>query len=78
MDHVILQGDDAARSPMADIPSFIEQQLPVSLLSKESYRERMAGARPDLDPARQLLEGTEAACSGARSYCSACSCLRHG
>ncbi len=42
MDHVILQGDDAARSPMADIPSFIEQQLPVSLLSKESYRERMA------------------------------------
>lgn len=27
---------------MADVPSFIERQLPVSLLSKESYRERMA------------------------------------
>lgn len=33
-----------ARSTAADAPAFIEQQLPVSRLSKESYKERKANA----------------------------------
>ena len=42
MDHPLPQPAEGARPVLADVPSFIERQLPVSLLSKESYRERMA------------------------------------
>ena len=42
VDQFEIRSEAPADRPMADVPSFIEQQLPVSLLSKESYRERMA------------------------------------
>src|SRR5260221_14501248 len=41
MDNPVL--DAQAQLVLADAPAFIERQLPVSLLSKESYGERMAG-----------------------------------
>jgi adenine-specific DNA methylase len=42
MDTHVPEAADLSRHVLADAPAFIERQLPVSLLSKESYRERMA------------------------------------
>jgi putative DNA methylase len=57
MDQIAPGADETARFSMADLPSFIERQLPVSLLSKESYRERMAGPGQTLNALGSYWKG---------------------
>jgi putative DNA methylase len=57
MDQLTTQTDEVIRPCMAGVPSFIERQLPVSLLSKESYRERVSGQTQTLTPLGSYWKG---------------------
>lgn len=57
MDLPAAPAQDAARPVLADAPSFIERQFPVSLVSKESYRERKAGDGQTLTPLGTYWKG---------------------
>ena len=78
MDQIMQQADETADRPSwLMCHHFIERQLPVSLLSKESYRERMAGPSQTLTPLGSYWKGTEAACSSACCFARFAS-ARHG
>ena len=62
-DAAALRGRVSGNAP-TDAPTFIETQFPVSRLSKESYKERKANYKPDVDGAWQVV-GAQAAGFGA-------------
>jgi adenine-specific DNA methylase len=57
MDIPAATAENAFRPLLADAPSFIERQFPVSLVSKESYRERKAGDGQTLTPLGTYWKG---------------------
>ena len=57
MDLPAAAAEHASRLVLADAPSFIERQFPVSLVSKESYRERKAGDGQTLTPLGTYWKG---------------------
>jgi putative DNA methylase len=57
MDLPAAAAEHASRLVLADAPSFIERQFPVSLVSKESYRERKAVHGQTLPPLGSYWKG---------------------